>query len=254
MTTITTRAGKGTPLSWNEVDANFTNLNNDKAETTAVALKAPIDSPTFTGTPAAPTAAVSTNTTQVATTAFVNAEIANDAVAKSGDTMTGALKNTASQIGTSATATNNFSFEPTTAGAMKLARGNAGATTQDILTVSSGGVLGFVQSFSSAVSGGVSATSGSFGSASWSGTKTVIGNLQVITGTLTIDSVGTAAGEIIAIDANPTSSAGYGAGRSNITGYMLQVRGSGTSIRISTYDNTSPIAVGSLEFTCILGA
>lgn len=32
---------------------------------------APIDSPTFTGTPAAPTAAVDTNTTQLATTAFV---------------------------------------------------------------------------------------------------------------------------------------------------------------------------------------
>jgi len=35
------------------------------------ALKANIASPTFTGTPAAPTAAVGTNTTQIATTAFV---------------------------------------------------------------------------------------------------------------------------------------------------------------------------------------
>lgn len=40
---------------------------------------APTASPTFTGTPAAPTAAVGTNTTQLATTAFVQAEIANDA-------------------------------------------------------------------------------------------------------------------------------------------------------------------------------
>lgn len=38
--------------------------------------KAPLASPTFTGTPAAPTAAAATNTTQVATTAFVVAEIA----------------------------------------------------------------------------------------------------------------------------------------------------------------------------------
>ena len=82
MTTITTRAIKGTPLTWNEVDANFNNLNTDKSE---------LASPTFTGTPAAPTAAVGTNTTQLATTAFVNSEIANDAVAKSGDTMTGGL-------------------------------------------------------------------------------------------------------------------------------------------------------------------
>ena len=145
MTTIVTRAGKGLPLTWDEVDANFNNLNNDKAENTVVALKAPLASPTFTGTPAAPTASVNTNTTQVATTAFVNAEIANDAVSKSGDTMTGALKNTASQIGTSSTATNNFSLEPTTTGAMKLARGNAGATTQDVMTVATNGKPSFPQ-------------------------------------------------------------------------------------------------------------
>ena len=42
--------------------------------------KADLASPTFTGVPAAPTASVSTNTTQVATTAFVNSEIANDAI------------------------------------------------------------------------------------------------------------------------------------------------------------------------------
>jgi hypothetical protein len=34
MTTIVTRAGKGSSLSWNEVDANFTNLNSGKLETT----------------------------------------------------------------------------------------------------------------------------------------------------------------------------------------------------------------------------
>lgn len=33
MTTIVTRAGKGSPLTNAEVDANFTNLNNDKVET-----------------------------------------------------------------------------------------------------------------------------------------------------------------------------------------------------------------------------
>ena len=32
MTTIVTRAGKGSSLSWSEGDANFTNLNNDKLE------------------------------------------------------------------------------------------------------------------------------------------------------------------------------------------------------------------------------
>lgn len=32
MTTITTRAAKGSPLSWSEADANFTNLNTDKLD------------------------------------------------------------------------------------------------------------------------------------------------------------------------------------------------------------------------------
>lgn len=41
-----------------------------------LATKAPIASPAFTGTPTAPTAAVGTNTTQVATTAFVLSAIA----------------------------------------------------------------------------------------------------------------------------------------------------------------------------------
>ena len=40
--------------------------------------KASLTSPAFTGTPSAPTASAGTNTTQLATTAFVSAEISND--------------------------------------------------------------------------------------------------------------------------------------------------------------------------------
>ena len=43
---------------------------------TALELKSAIAGPTFTGTPAAPTASAGTNTTQLATTAFVTAAIA----------------------------------------------------------------------------------------------------------------------------------------------------------------------------------
>jgi hypothetical protein len=46
------------------------------AQQTALDLKSNIASPTFTGIPAAPTANVATNTTQIATTAFVRAEVA----------------------------------------------------------------------------------------------------------------------------------------------------------------------------------
>ena len=50
-------------------ESQVTNLTSD------LALKAPIASPTFTGVPSAPTATAGTNTTQIATTAFVQAAI-----------------------------------------------------------------------------------------------------------------------------------------------------------------------------------
>lgn len=53
-------------------DANFASTM-----TTALAAKAPLASPTFTGVPAGPTAAAGTNTTQLATTAFVSAAVAS---------------------------------------------------------------------------------------------------------------------------------------------------------------------------------
>ncbi len=50
-----------------EIDTEFNSIS------TAISTKADLVSPTFTGTPLAPTAAPGTNTTQVATTAFVTA-------------------------------------------------------------------------------------------------------------------------------------------------------------------------------------
>jgi hypothetical protein len=53
-----------------------TEIDNEfNAIASAVSSKADTASPTFTGTPIAPTAVVNTNTTQIATTAFVVAEI-----------------------------------------------------------------------------------------------------------------------------------------------------------------------------------
>ncbi len=57
-------------------DADTTHAPSRNAVFDALALKAPLASPTFTGVPAGPTASVGTNTTQLATTAFVVAEIA----------------------------------------------------------------------------------------------------------------------------------------------------------------------------------
>ena len=71
-------------------DVGLANVDNtadiDKPISTvaqaALDLKADINSPTLTGTPSAPTAAVGNNTTQIATTEFVNSEIANDTYSK----------------------------------------------------------------------------------------------------------------------------------------------------------------------------
>ena len=51
-----------------------------------LAAKAALASPTFTGTPAAPTAAQGTNTTQLATTAYVQAEVGQSIQAHDADT------------------------------------------------------------------------------------------------------------------------------------------------------------------------
>ncbi len=49
------------------------------------------------------------------------------------------------QLGDSATATQNFTLQTNVDGTAKLARGNAGATTQDILTVDAAGKVAFPQ-------------------------------------------------------------------------------------------------------------
>lgn len=76
-------AAKGS-LAYTKGDVGLGNVDNTSdankpvstATQTALDLKAPIDSPVFTNIPAAPTPAQGTNTTQLATTAFVAAAIA----------------------------------------------------------------------------------------------------------------------------------------------------------------------------------
>ena len=52
-----------------EINTEFNNIS------VAIATKADLVSPTFTGTPAAPTASAGTNSTQIATTAYIDAAI-----------------------------------------------------------------------------------------------------------------------------------------------------------------------------------
>jgi hypothetical protein len=74
-----------------EIDNEFNSISG------AISSKADIASPTFTGTPSAPTATVGSNTTQVATTSFVFAErtntstLTNKTVDLASNTVTGTL-------------------------------------------------------------------------------------------------------------------------------------------------------------------
>jgi hypothetical protein len=78
LTGVTATAAEINILSGTNVSA--TELNYVDGVTSAIQTqldtKAPLNSPALTGTPTAPTAALATNTTQVATTAFVRAEVA----------------------------------------------------------------------------------------------------------------------------------------------------------------------------------
>jgi hypothetical protein len=68
-------SAKGFALTVREVDSNFINLKQG-----AINLelsKASLDSPSFTGVPTAPTAFLGTNTTQIATTSFVQTGLTN---------------------------------------------------------------------------------------------------------------------------------------------------------------------------------
>ncbi|PQV56420.1 hypothetical protein LX70_02686 [Defluviimonas denitrificans] len=69
--TITKRLVKGSPVTAAEYDGTLDDL------IAQIAAKAALASPALTGTPTAPTAAAGVNTTQIATTAFVAAAIAN---------------------------------------------------------------------------------------------------------------------------------------------------------------------------------
>lgn len=76
-----------------------------------------------------------------------------------------ASKNDKLQIGVSGTATNNFTLTAEAAdGSMKLARGNAGATTQDVMTVDSSGKVSFPQNLNTPVFSGSNASSGAISS------------------------------------------------------------------------------------------
>lgn len=135
---ISTVATGTSPLSVSSTTA-VTNLNADLLDGQHGSYYAPVNSPTLTGTPSAPTAAVNTNTTQIATTAFVNSEISNDAVLKSlfttkGDIVVATASGVLTRVGVG---TNGHALvaDSTQTSGVKWAAVSGGGTTTNNLVV-----------------------------------------------------------------------------------------------------------------------
>ena len=108
------------------------------------------------------------------------------------------------QLGDSATATNNFMLTAQTAdGTMKLARGNNGATTQDILTVDTNGVVSLTNgmlSKSSITSLGYATGAG--GAVTQLTSKTTTVTLNTPTGQVTMNAASLAAAASVTFNIN----------------------------------------------------
>ena len=91
--TVDSVVGRTGAVILTKSDVGLSNVDNTSdvskpistATQTALDLKATLASPALTGNPTAPTASVGDNDISIATTAFVNAEIVNDAVLKTSD-------------------------------------------------------------------------------------------------------------------------------------------------------------------------
>lgn len=82
MSTIVTRAGKGSPLTNNEVDANFVNLNTDKVQVTGTPTTG--QAPIWNGTAWVPGAVGAGTVTSVAATAGTGIAVTGSPITSSG--------------------------------------------------------------------------------------------------------------------------------------------------------------------------
>ena len=148
--------------------------------------RAPLASPTFTGVPAAPTAAAGTNTTQLATTAFVRTEVANLVASAPGALDT--LNELANALGGDA----NFATTVTNALALKAPLASPALTGVPTAPTAAGGTnttqlstTAFVQGELSTYAATVNAAlalKAPLASPSFTGNVSTTGNLQVGSG------------------------------------------------------------------------
>lgn len=158
--------------AWGDITGTLSDQTDLQA---ALNLKAPLASPTFTGVPAAPTAAPGTNTTQLATTAFVLANAgagtvtsvssANGDITVATGTTTPVLTLVSAPKLTTARAINGVNFDGTAAITVTAAAGTLTGTTLNATVVTSSlttvGALASGSLATGFVIGGVTMTLGS---------------------------------------------------------------------------------------------
>jgi hypothetical protein len=146
----------GKIIKGTEIDTEF------NAIASAISSKADTDSPTLTGTPLAPTAAGGTNTTQIATTAFVQSEISSDITTERSATATLTNKT----INGSNNTLSNVSLTTAVTGTLPVANGGTGATSLTSNNVIIGNGTSAVQFVAPGTSGNVLTSNGT----SWAST------------------------------------------------------------------------------------
>jgi len=262
-----------------------TEIDNEyNAISSAVSSKADSNSPTLTGTPLAPTAASGTNTTQIATTAFVTAATGN------ATNIAGGASNRI--VYQTALDTTGFAVAPTTAGTYLGWTGSAfawstvSASTSAALTMNNSGSgdssgATFNGSIAKTISYntiGAPSTSGTGATGTWginitgsSGSTSFATNAGGLTGspaitTAAITSAAIAASGIV----SSTASGGYSALQNNAigignntttiasTGSTFTFSATGTQVLAASsanlqpgVDNTTALGSGSLRFTTV---
>lgn len=205
----------GSAVSWGSIDLSA------YATTSSLSSYAPLNSPTLTGTPSAPTASPGTNTTQIATTAFVQSATSS-AVSNLIDSAPGAL-DTLNELAAAINDDANFASTVTTALSGKEPTITSGTTSQywrgdkswQTLDKSSVG-LGNVENTALSTWAGSSnlTTVGTIGSGTWQGSSisttytdakvtSVNGSTGAISGLATLASpsfTGTANAERLSVD------------------------------------------------------
>lgn len=121
------------------LSSTSTNAVQNKVINTALGLKAPLASPALTGTPTAPTAAVATDSTQIATTAFVH-DVVDALDTGVSDVKVGTTSVVSSGVATIPAATSS------TLGAVKVTNGNgliisSGTISMALATASTAGAM-----------------------------------------------------------------------------------------------------------------